>query len=195
MGLTTHNFGTTKNAEKAKKMGRNNGTPFHPREDIMLLKLINIEGTAWKRIKTELKKNGISRSINSLRNRFSRIEKGRRFAASNNICSYCKQPKLGHVCYARLQDEALDDVEGDDDVDEKDVEEDDIKEEEEEDVLFLSDAEKSKIIAASDGSKSFTNIRFFDSIDMLGQSLDEIHRRRAHADVVDILGKMFSPNF
>ena len=140
---------------------------FDPNEDVMLLKLVENEGTAWTKITREFSKNvGRTRTINSLRNRFQRIEKGQRVDAFDK--SHCKQRNIVHVCDERSNDERSDDINDK----ENDIEEN----------------------ADPFISSSCMNIYFFHSIDMLGQSTDDVLRREAHTNLVNILNEMFLSN-
>ena len=61
------------------------------------------EGPKWSKIVQRLP----NRTVSSVRNRWQRIEKGRKLRAagmeSKNRCHACGQPKRGHVCWAKLQ--------------------------------------------------------------------------------------------
>jgi hypothetical protein len=96
---------------KKRGMGRNNGKSFHPYEDVVLLKLIADMGTDWKRVTSSFHHIiGKRRSLASLRHRYNRIKQHREAKVK---CSFCNQPKAGHVCYAKLyQGPSTTDLEG-----------------------------------------------------------------------------------
>ena len=61
------------------------------------------EGSKWSKIVQRLP----GRTVSSVRNRWQRIEKGRKLRekgqVSKNRCHACGQPKRGHVCYAKMR--------------------------------------------------------------------------------------------
>jgi len=68
-----------------------------PEEDLQILTLFAQEGRKWGKIAGVLK----NRSSASVRNRYLRIENGRKLreeGKSKNRCAACGQLKLGHVC-------------------------------------------------------------------------------------------------
>ena len=85
-------------------MGRNDGTPFEPAEDLVLLRGVQRHGTSWKRVtqvfSTEM---GKVRSLSSLRNRYTRLQRERRKETSKgNRCKRCGERKAGHICSAKM---------------------------------------------------------------------------------------------
>lgn len=69
----------------------------------MIIELLSALGPRWSKIVKALP----SRSISSIRNRWQRIDKGKRMQeegkVSKNRCQVCGEPKRGHVCFARLR--------------------------------------------------------------------------------------------
>jgi len=76
---------------------------WDPEEDEIIITLLNELGPKWSRIVQQLP----GRSVSSVRNRWQRIEKGRKLREagqeSKNRCQRCGQPKRGHVCTAKLK--------------------------------------------------------------------------------------------
>jgi len=76
---------------------------WEPEEDSTILRLLEELGPKWSRIVKELP----GRTVSSVRNRWQRIEKGRKLRAdgkeSKNRCQQCGQSKRGHVCLAKLK--------------------------------------------------------------------------------------------
>ena len=75
---------------------------WEPHEDTLIAKLIETLGPSWKAIVPHLP----GRTVASVRNRWQRIEKGRKLREEGvemkNRCAHCGEPKRGHVCMARL---------------------------------------------------------------------------------------------
>ena len=73
-----------------------------PEEDQTILAGIKAHGRQWSIIKQSLP----GRTVSSTRNRYNRIENGRRLEeagfAGRNRCLVCGQRKRGHVCLAKL---------------------------------------------------------------------------------------------
>jgi len=76
---------------------------WDPEEDQRIIELLEELGPKWSKIVQALP----GRSVSSVRNRWQRIEKGRRLRMngqeSKNRCQQCGEPKRGHVCLARLK--------------------------------------------------------------------------------------------
>eukprot|EP00310_Coccolithus_braarudii_P012212 CAMPEP_0183346098 /NCGR_PEP_ID=MMETSP0164_2-20130417/11309_1 /TAXON_ID=221442 /ORGANISM="Coccolithus pelagicus ssp braarudi, Strain PLY182g" /LENGTH=319 /DNA_ID=CAMNT_0025517317 /DNA_START=302 /DNA_END=1261 /DNA_ORIENTATION=- len=76
---------------------------WDPEEDNIIITLLGQLGPKWSRIVQQLP----GRSVSSVRNRWQRIEKGRKLREagheSKNRCQRCGQPKRGHVCNAKLK--------------------------------------------------------------------------------------------
>lgn len=74
-----------------------------PEEDHIILEMHEHEGPKWSKIVQRLP----GRTISSVRNRWQRIEKGRKLREqgkeSKNKCHSCGQLKRGHVCYAKMR--------------------------------------------------------------------------------------------
>jgi len=74
-----------------------------PEEDQIILDMVAAEGPKWSRIVMRLP----GRTVSSVRNRWQRIEKGRKLREagieSKNRCHQCGEPKRGHVCFAKLR--------------------------------------------------------------------------------------------
>jgi len=74
-----------------------------PEEDHIILDMVASEGPKWTKIVGRLP----GRSVSSVRNRWQRIEKGRKMREAGkefkNRCHSCGQLKRGHVCIAKLQ--------------------------------------------------------------------------------------------
>ena len=75
---------------------------WSPEEDHIIIQMVNTDGPKWSRIVQELP----GRTVSSVRNRWQRIEKGRKLreagVESKNRCHACGEPKRGHVCKAKL---------------------------------------------------------------------------------------------
>jgi len=75
---------------------------WDPEEDRLILECMSDFGPRWSRIVKRLP----GRTISSVRNRWQRIDKGRKQtelgATSKNRCQNCGEPKRGHVCFARM---------------------------------------------------------------------------------------------
>jgi len=73
-----------------------------PEEDHIILEMHASEGPKWSKIVQRLP----GRTVSSVRNRWQRIEKGRKLREagkeSKNRCHSCGQLKRGHVCYAKM---------------------------------------------------------------------------------------------
>jgi len=76
---------------------------WSPDEDQIILEMVNAEGPKWSRIVQRLP----GRTVSSVRNRWQRIEKGRKLreagVESKNRCHACGEPKRGHVCLAKMR--------------------------------------------------------------------------------------------
>jgi len=77
---------------------------WDPEEDHSILEMVTREGTKWSSIVSHLP----GRSVASVRNRYQRIEKGRKLREQGsslikNRCHMCNQPKRGHICYAKMR--------------------------------------------------------------------------------------------
>lgn len=74
-----------------------------PEEDRLIIEMLAQHGSRWAKIVKELP----GRTISSVRNRWQRIDRGRRITqsgkVSKNRCQWCGQPKRGHLCFARMQ--------------------------------------------------------------------------------------------
>ena len=74
-----------------------------PEEDHIILEMHKAEGPKWSKIVQRLP----NRTVSSVRNRWQRIEKGRKLredgVESKNRCHACGLPKRGHVCYAKMR--------------------------------------------------------------------------------------------
>ncbi|EOD07964.1 hypothetical protein EMIHUDRAFT_217991 [Emiliania huxleyi CCMP1516] len=90
---------------------------WEPEEDRTILRLLGELGPKWSRIVLSLPgacaplaSRKHRRSVSSVRNRWQRIEKGRKLReaghASKNRCQRCGAPKRGHVCLAKLDQRA-----------------------------------------------------------------------------------------
>ena len=92
---------------------RDNMSIWTAEEDALLLELYARNGPDWKRISREITealhvgKDDVVRNIPMTRNRYMRIEKGRRMVSDNqprnsrnmfNRCTKCGMPKIGHTC-------------------------------------------------------------------------------------------------
>ena len=75
---------------------------WSPEEDQIILAMVASEGPKWSKIVQRLP----GRTVSSVRNRWQRIEKGRKLREagieSKNRCHACGLPKRGHVCTAKL---------------------------------------------------------------------------------------------
>ena len=75
---------------------------WSPEEDQIILEMVGVDGPKWSRIVQRLP----GRTVSSVRNRWQRIEKGRKLREEGkegkNRCHACGQPKKGHVCLAKL---------------------------------------------------------------------------------------------
>lgn len=75
--------------------------PWAPEEDHVILALHAADGPKWSVIVQSLP----GRTISSVRNRWQRLEKGRKLREEGreprNRCHACGQPKRGHICYAK----------------------------------------------------------------------------------------------
>ena len=69
---------------------------WRPDEDRELQRLIHAVGTRWHVIQRDMP----HRTISSIRNRYSRMQKGLT-TVSKNRCKACGRPKRGHTCDAR----------------------------------------------------------------------------------------------
>ena len=76
---------------------------WDPEEDQTIIELLDELGPKWSKIM----QSPPGRSVSSVRNRWQRIEKGRKLRMngqeSKNRCQQCGEPKRGHVCMARLK--------------------------------------------------------------------------------------------
>mmetsp|Transcript_2547 Transcript_2547/g.4957 ORF Transcript_2547/g.4957 Transcript_2547/m.4957 type:complete len:309 (+) Transcript_2547:157-1083(+) len=76
---------------------------WEPEEDQIIMEMLNRLGPKWSKIVQRLP----GRTVSSVRNRWQRIDKGRRLREagheSKNRCQQCGKPKRGHVCMARLK--------------------------------------------------------------------------------------------
>mmetsp|Transcript_50559 Transcript_50559/g.163829 ORF Transcript_50559/g.163829 Transcript_50559/m.163829 type:complete len:423 (-) Transcript_50559:208-1476(-) len=74
-----------------------------PEEDQVILDMVQQEGPKWSRIVQQLP----GRTVSSVRNRWQRIEKGRKLREagieSKNRCHACGEPKRGHICFQKLR--------------------------------------------------------------------------------------------
>ena len=70
------------------------------REDEMVMAVHAVHGRQWRKIASALD----GRSAASVRNRFLRIERGKKMqekGETKNRCTLCGEPKAGHTCLAR----------------------------------------------------------------------------------------------
>ena len=76
---------------------------WEPEEDHMIMMMVQTEGPKWKQIVKKLP----GRTVSSVRNRYQRIEKGRKLREEGtelkNRCHACGQPKRGHICQAKMR--------------------------------------------------------------------------------------------
>lgn len=74
-----------------------------PEEDHVILEMHAQDGPKWSQIVQALP----GRTISSVRNRWQRLEKGRKLREagleSRNRCHACGKPKRGHICYAKAR--------------------------------------------------------------------------------------------
>jgi len=78
------------------------GSVWTPEEDQIILEVVSQEGPKWTRVLQRLP----WRTIPSIRNRWQRMENGRKIresgVESRNRCHACGLPRRGHVCLAKL---------------------------------------------------------------------------------------------
>ena len=71
---------------------------WEPEEDQIIMEMLDRLGPKWSKIVQRLP----GRTVSSVRNRWQRIDKGRRLREagheSKNRCQQCGKPKRGHVC-------------------------------------------------------------------------------------------------
>lgn len=76
---------------------------WDPEEDHIIMEMVAAEGPKWKQIVKCLP----GRTVSSVRNRWQRIEKGRKLRENGeelkNRCHACGQPKRGHICSAKVR--------------------------------------------------------------------------------------------
>lgn len=76
---------------------------WEPEEDQIIMEMLERLGPKWSKIVQRLP----GRTVSSVRNRWQRIDKGRRLRESGqeskNRCQQCGKPKRGHVCMAKLK--------------------------------------------------------------------------------------------
>ena len=76
---------------------------WEPEEEQIIMEMLERLGPKWSKIVQRLP----GRTVSSVRNRWQRIDKGRRLREagheSKNRCQQCGKPKRGHVCMARLK--------------------------------------------------------------------------------------------
>jgi hypothetical protein len=76
---------------------------WEPEEDNTIIRCLEELGPKWSKIVQQLP----GRSVSSVRNRWQRIEKGRKLREagheSKNRCQRCGHPKRGHVCSVKLK--------------------------------------------------------------------------------------------
>ena len=74
---------------------------WEPEEDLMIVQMV-ARGCRWALIAQELP----GRTVASVRNRWQRIEKGRRVREEGvepmKLCLACKKPRRGHICTAKM---------------------------------------------------------------------------------------------
>ena len=79
---------------------------WEPEEDRIIIELLSELGPRWSKIVKALP----GRSISSIRNRWQRIEKGRKLredgVESKNRCNICGEPRRGHVCFEKIRQDA-----------------------------------------------------------------------------------------
>ena len=92
---------------------------WDPEEDDIIMSMHAAEGPKWKSIVKRLP----GRTVSSVRNRFQRLEEGRKLREagieSSYRCRACGEPKRGHVCRANMAGGRLEPVEGDEDEEDK----------------------------------------------------------------------------
>ena len=74
---------------------------WEPAEDYIILDMLGTIGPRWSKIAAALP----DRTIPSIRNRWQRIDKGRREVKQGGTfkrCPHCSQPRKGHVCFEQL---------------------------------------------------------------------------------------------
>jgi len=76
---------------------------WDPEEDTIIMEMVNTDGPKWKQIVKRLP----GRTVSSVRNRYQRIEKGRKLREDPNVtlknrCHLCGLPKRGHICMAKM---------------------------------------------------------------------------------------------
>jgi len=80
---------------------------WEPDEDQIIMDMHAKEGPKWKLIVKKLP----GRTVSSVRNRWQRIEKGRKLREEGhelkNRCHACGQPKRGHICQAKISQVAI----------------------------------------------------------------------------------------
>ena len=83
------------------------GNCWSPEEDQIILAVVSREGPKWGRVVLRLP----WRTVPSIRNRWQRIENGRKLresgVESKNRCHACGEPRRGHVCLAKLSGSTL----------------------------------------------------------------------------------------
>ena len=83
---------------------------WEPEEDQIILTMVGTEGPKWKSIVKQLP----GRTVSSVRNRWQRIEKGRKLREDGtelkNRCHACGKPKRGHICEAKMRGATLVDI-------------------------------------------------------------------------------------
>ena len=81
---------------------------WQPEEDRRIIELLSEFGPRWSVIVDHLP----GRTISSVRNRWLRIDKGRRMQEAGieakKKCKRCNLPKAGHVCFERMAEIAVD---------------------------------------------------------------------------------------
>lgn len=86
----------------AESSGAWRGSVWTPEEDQIILEVVSREGPKWTRVLQRLP----GRTIPSIRNRWQRMENGRKMRESGieskNRCHACGLPRRGHVCLAKL---------------------------------------------------------------------------------------------
>ena len=74
---------------------------WEPEEDLIILQMVS-QGLKWGVIAKELP----DRTVASVRNRWQRIEKGRKVREEGTepmkLCLACKKPRRGHICQAKM---------------------------------------------------------------------------------------------
>ena len=77
---------------------------WEPEEDRLIIELLSTLGPRWNQIKSRIP----HRSVSSIRNRWQRIDRGRKMKEAGRLvngtkCEVCGEPKRGHVCFAALR--------------------------------------------------------------------------------------------